>query len=72
MTSPIPPSAPLDIDALLAALPGRIADVPARWAAQAPDRPALIEDARRLSYSELARAVEAACLLYTSPSPRDD
>lgn len=60
MTSPIPPSAPLDIDALLAALPGRIADVPARWAAQAPDRPALIEDARRLSYSELARAVEEA------------
>ncbi|KPJ32531.1 AMP-binding protein, partial [Burkholderia multivorans] len=30
-----------------------------RWAAQAPERPALIDDARRLSYAELARAVDA-------------
>ncbi|WP_143137406.1 AMP-binding protein, partial [Burkholderia ubonensis] len=60
MISSIPPSAPLDVDALLAALPGRIADVPAHWAARAPDRPALIEDARRLSYRELSLAIDAA------------
>ncbi|MGS0893715.1 class I adenylate-forming enzyme family protein [Burkholderia stagnalis] len=60
MTSSIRSSAPLDVDALLAALPRRIADVPARWGALAPDRPALIEDARRLSYGELSRAVDAA------------
>ncbi|TGN96765.1 class I adenylate-forming enzyme family protein [Burkholderia sp. USMB20] len=60
MSSPVRSSAPLDVAALLAALPGRIADVPARWAAQAPTHPALIEDARRLSYGELARAVDAA------------
>ncbi|EJO60826.1 hypothetical protein BURMUCF2_2597, partial [Burkholderia multivorans CF2] len=40
MTSSIRSSEP-DVDALLAALPPRIADVPARWAAQAPERPAL-------------------------------
>ncbi|KUZ62631.1 AMP-binding protein [Burkholderia ubonensis] len=60
MISSISPSAPLDVDALLAALPGRIADVPAHWAARAPDRPALIEDARRLSYRELSEAIDAA------------
>ncbi|MCA8203570.1 AMP-binding protein [Burkholderia sp. AU33545] len=60
MSSPVRSSAPLDVPALLAALPGRIADVPARWAAQAPAHPALIEDARRLSYGELSRAVDAA------------
>ncbi|KGB98083.1 AMP-binding enzyme family protein [Burkholderia multivorans] len=58
MTSSIRSSEP-DVDALLAALPPRIADVPARWAAQAPERPALIEDARRLSYAELAQAIDA-------------
>ncbi|HDR9469235.1 class I adenylate-forming enzyme family protein [Burkholderia multivorans] len=58
MTSSIRSPEP-DVDALLAALPPRIADVPARWAAQAPERAALIEDARRLSYAELARAVDA-------------
>ncbi|HDR8861383.1 TPA: AMP-binding protein [Burkholderia territorii] len=60
MSSPVRSSAPLDVAALLAALPGRIADVPARWAEQAPAHPALIEDARRLSYGQLARAVDAA------------
>ncbi|WP_175730365.1 class I adenylate-forming enzyme family protein [Burkholderia ambifaria] len=60
MSSPARSSAPLDVAALLAALPGRIADVPARWAAHAPAHPALIEDARHLSYGELAHAVEAA------------
>ncbi|MBU9605884.1 class I adenylate-forming enzyme family protein [Burkholderia multivorans] len=58
MTSSIRSSEP-DVDALLAALPPRIADVPARWAAHAPERPALIEDARRLSYAELAQAIDA-------------
>ncbi|CAN0623143.1 O-succinylbenzoate--CoA ligase [Burkholderia multivorans] len=60
MTSLLRPAAALDVDALLAALPERIADVPAYWAARTPDRPALIEDARRLSYQALARAVDAA------------
>ncbi|WP_310731566.1 AMP-binding protein, partial [Burkholderia pseudomultivorans] len=60
MTSSNRCSAPLDVDALLAALPARIADVPARRAAQAPAHPALIEDARRLSYGELSQAVDAA------------
>ncbi|WP_175853203.1 AMP-binding protein [Burkholderia anthina] len=60
MISPDRSSAPLDVAALLAALPDRIADVPARWAARAPAHPALIEDARRLSYGELAQAVDAA------------
>ncbi|KVL89369.1 class I adenylate-forming enzyme family protein [Burkholderia stagnalis] len=60
MTSSPRPGAPLDIDALLAALPGRIADVPAHWAARTPERAALIEDARRLSYRDLSAAVDAA------------
>ncbi len=60
MPSPARPSAQLDVAALLAALPGRIADVPARWAARASAHPALIEDARRLSYGELSQAVDAA------------
>ncbi|MBN3829062.1 AMP-binding protein, partial [Burkholderia sp. Ac-20384] len=58
MPSPSRSFEPLDGDALLAALPRRIADVPARWAAQAPAHPALIEDARRLSYGELSQAVD--------------
>ncbi|RQS75062.1 AMP-binding protein [Burkholderia sp. Bp8963] len=60
MTQSNRPLAPLDVDALLAALPGRIADVPAHWAARAPDHPALIEDARGLSYRDLSQAVDAA------------
>ncbi|WP_374102110.1 AMP-binding protein, partial [Burkholderia sp. LMG 13014] len=60
MSSSLRSSEPLDVEALLAALPRRIADVPARWAAQAPAHPALIEDARRLSYGELSQAVDAA------------
>ncbi|HDR9582681.1 TPA: AMP-binding protein [Burkholderia stabilis] len=63
MPSPIRSSESLDVDALLAALPGRIADVPARWAAQSPAHPALIEDARRLSYGDLAQAVDAAAAM---------
>ncbi|KWF63154.1 class I adenylate-forming enzyme family protein [Burkholderia pseudomultivorans] len=60
MTSSIRCAAPPDVDALLAALPARIADLPARRAAQSPAHPALIEDARRLSYGELSQAVDAA------------
>ncbi|WP_455776322.1 AMP-binding protein, partial [Burkholderia stabilis] len=63
MPSPIRSSESLDVDALLAALPGRIADVPARWAAQSPAHQALIEDARRLSYGDLAQAVDAAAAM---------
>ncbi|POM18763.1 putative crotonobetaine/carnitine-CoA ligase [Burkholderia cepacia] len=63
MSSPLRSSEPLDVDALLAALPRRIADVPARRAAQAPGHPALIEDARRLSYGDLSQAVDAAAAL---------
>ncbi|MEC4599740.1 AMP-binding protein, partial [Burkholderia vietnamiensis] len=59
MSSSVRSSAPPDVAALLAALPARIADVPALRAAQAPTHPALIEDARRLSYAELAQAVDA-------------
>ncbi|MBY4697949.1 AMP-binding protein [Burkholderia latens] len=60
MIPAVRPATPLDVAALLAALPDRIADVPARRAAHAPAQPALIEDARRLSYGELAQAVDAA------------
>ncbi|RQT31831.1 class I adenylate-forming enzyme family protein [Burkholderia contaminans] len=63
MPSSLRSSEPLDVDALLAALPHRIADVPARRAAHAPAHPALIEDARRLSYGDLSRAVDAAAAL---------
>ena len=63
MPSSLRSSEPLDVDALLAALPRRIADVPARRAAQAPAHPALIEDARRLSYGDLSRAIDAAAAM---------
>ncbi len=60
--SPLPSPAPashLDIDALLAALPARITDVPRRAAARAPRQPALIEDGRRLDYGQLVEAIDA-------------
>ncbi|WP_377704517.1 class I adenylate-forming enzyme family protein [Pseudoduganella sp. UC29_71] len=60
----------MDIDALLASLPARISDIPRRWAALAPDAPALSEampglpsapGARRVwTYGELVAAVDAA------------
>jgi acyl-CoA synthetase (AMP-forming)/AMP-acid ligase II len=65
----------MDTNALLAALPARISDIPRRWAATAPDAPALSEDmaysrppgenapaetGRRVwTYGELAAAVDA-------------
>jgi acyl-CoA synthetase (AMP-forming)/AMP-acid ligase II len=60
----------MDIDALLASLPARIGDIPRRWAALAPEAPALSEampavqsapGARRVwTYGELVAAVDAA------------
>ncbi|WP_436967629.1 class I adenylate-forming enzyme family protein [Burkholderia glumae] len=54
-----PPAPGLDVAALLAALPERITAIPARIAARQPDHPALVEDARRLNYRQLAAAIEA-------------
>jgi long-chain acyl-CoA synthetase len=48
----------IDVDALLAALPRRISDIPARIAARDPQRVVLIEDERRLSAAELVQAVD--------------
>ncbi|HGL4257621.1 class I adenylate-forming enzyme family protein [Burkholderia dolosa] len=70
MTSPARPSAPLDVSALLAALPARIADVSTRWAMASPEHIALIEDARRLSYGELSRAIDAAAAWLTGVGVR--
>ncbi|WGS51858.1 AMP-binding protein [Paraburkholderia sp. D15] len=56
-------AAPLDISALLAALPTRISEIPARAAARDPAHVALIEDARRLTNAQLLEAVEAAAAL---------
>ncbi|CAE6734262.1 Long-chain-fatty-acid--CoA ligase [Paraburkholderia nemoris] len=49
----------IDIPALLAALPARIADIPALAAARDPQHVALIEDARRLTSAQLLEAVNA-------------
>ncbi len=48
---------------MLASLPARIAAIPALAAARDPERTALIEDMRRLTYAQLAEAVEAAAAL---------
>ena len=53
----------IDIPALLAALPARIAEIPALAAARDPQHVALIEDARRLTNAQLLQAVEAAAAL---------
>ncbi|WP_323121067.1 class I adenylate-forming enzyme family protein [Burkholderia alba] len=49
----------LDAAALLASLPTRIAALPALAAERNPHRVALIEDARQLTYAQLAQAVDA-------------
>ncbi len=60
-TAPAPTSRPaIDAAALLAGLPSRIAAIPARAAAQRPHHPALIEDARSLTYAQLVEAIDAA------------
>ncbi|HEY2025173.1 class I adenylate-forming enzyme family protein [Paraburkholderia sp.] len=55
--------AAIDIPALLAALPARISEIPARAAARDPRHIALIEDARRLTNAQLLQAVDAAAAL---------
>ncbi|KVK90688.1 class I adenylate-forming enzyme family protein [Burkholderia sp. MSMB1498] len=60
MTTQFTAGPTIDVDALLAALPPRIAALPARIAEHAPDHVALIEDARALTYAQLARAIDAA------------
>ena len=49
-----------DVDALLAALPTRISEIPARIAARDPQHVVLIEDERRLSAAELVQAIDDA------------
>ncbi len=66
MTIEFSPGAAIDADALIDTLPQRIAALPARVAEHAPDHVALIEDGRRLTYAQLARAVEADGWLYVS------
>jgi long-chain acyl-CoA synthetase len=53
----------IDIPALLAALPARIAEIPALAAARDPQHIALIEDARRLTSAQLLQAVDATAAL---------
>ncbi|ABC36619.1 AMP-binding enzyme family protein [Burkholderia thailandensis E264] len=60
MTIEFSTGASIDVDALIDALPPRIAALPARVADRAPDHVALIEDTRRLTYAQLARAIDAA------------
>ncbi|WP_228976873.1 class I adenylate-forming enzyme family protein [Paraburkholderia gardini] len=55
--STTPHSPAFDIPALLAALPARIADIPALAAARDPHRVSLVEDARQLTRQQLADAV---------------
>jgi long-chain acyl-CoA synthetase len=53
----------IDVPALLASLPTRIADIPALAAARDPQHIALIEDARRLTNAQLLQAVDAVTAL---------
>jgi len=48
----------IDVVALLAALPTRISDIPARLAARDPQHVVLIEDERRLNAAELMQAID--------------
>ena len=54
-----------DTERVMAALPQRIGHIIRSWAAQAPDRPALVESGATLTYNQLADAVAAAraCLI---------
>jgi acyl-CoA synthetase (AMP-forming)/AMP-acid ligase II len=53
----------IDIPALLAALPARIAEIPALAVARDPQHVALIEDARQLTSAQLLQAVDAVAAL---------
>ncbi len=51
---------PVQIGALLSALPARLSDIPRRWAALAPEAVALSQDGVHCTYRQLAEAVDAA------------
>jgi long-chain acyl-CoA synthetase len=53
----------LEAEALLAALPRRLSDIPQRWAMRTPDAPALCEGALSWTYRDLHQAVQAAAAL---------
>ena len=48
------------IEEILAGLPARLHDMPARWAAERPDDEALIEGDRRWSWARFGQEIEAA------------
>ena len=48
------------IDEILAGLPPRLHDMPARWAAERPDDDALIEGDTRWNWARFAQEIEAA------------
>ncbi|ANC43931.1 class I adenylate-forming enzyme family protein [Pandoraea pnomenusa] len=58
--APAMPDSDTSVAALLATLPARIDALPARIAAHAPARVALIDDFGRMTYGELANAVAAS------------
>jgi long-chain acyl-CoA synthetase len=58
-----PARSAIDIPTLLAALPQRIAGIPALAAARDPQHLAVIEDARRLTSAQLLEAVDATAAL---------
>jgi long-chain acyl-CoA synthetase len=49
-----------DTAVMLANLPSRISDIPARWAASTPDAPALHDGQRNWSYAKLDQAIGSA------------
>ncbi|EUC17174.1 AMP-dependent synthetase and ligase [Burkholderia sp. BT03] len=60
----------VDVAALLAALPERIADIPKLIAGRDPQHPALIEDDRRLTRAQLVEAVDAVATLLAEQGVR--
>jgi long-chain acyl-CoA synthetase len=58
--APAPANIAIDAAALVASLPARIADIPERGATRDPGHLALVEDARRLTYAQLATAANEA------------
>ncbi|MCX4161152.1 MULTISPECIES: class I adenylate-forming enzyme family protein [Paraburkholderia] len=60
----------IDVPALLAALPARIAELPARAAARQPEHPALIEDARSLTYAQFALAIDGVAAILQAQGVR--
>jgi long-chain acyl-CoA synthetase len=63
LTTDSPAHNAIHVPSLLAALPRRIAEIPALAAARDPQHVALIEDARRLTSAQLLEAVEATAAL---------